>query len=195
MSKVEAEIRRFQKEIEKSESERNKLRNWERRKNSRNASMDSLLSICGDASPTPTNQSRFQKMSTTPRGMNLRNKFQSVGNISKLAENDSDQYYASSDATMERPPALPAKKSKRPTMSTPGSVVKKVSIAPDSSVRIMNASPSPEPILNGGCGPTDSLSNLPSVKDLKAKFDVCQQHREGSPNEQQIRHVEKVIRK
>ena len=51
-SKVENEIMRFQREIEKSANERSRIQNWEKRKSSRshNCSMDSLLSFDSDAS-------------------------------------------------------------------------------------------------------------------------------------------------
>ena len=49
---METEILRFQREIEKSENERSRVKDWERRKLSRshNCSMDSLLSFDSDAS-------------------------------------------------------------------------------------------------------------------------------------------------
>ena len=49
---METEILRFQREIEKSENEKSRAKNWERRKLSRshNCSMDSLLSFDSDAS-------------------------------------------------------------------------------------------------------------------------------------------------
>ena len=51
MSKVKIEVRKFQKEIEKSVLERNKYHNWQKLKAVRNgSSMDSLLSIDEDNS-------------------------------------------------------------------------------------------------------------------------------------------------
>lgn len=53
MSKVEAEILRFQQEIERSRAEKSRLQHWHRQKAKRVGSVDSLLSFDSDSSQPP----------------------------------------------------------------------------------------------------------------------------------------------
>ena len=113
---------RFQREIEKSESERSRIKDWERRKFSRshNCSMDSLLSFDSDASST---YSSSAKASSKIRGgfkMPPKGKFSSttslLTNVQKqiLLKNEESTHQRKLQNKVEKasspPPALPPKK-------------------------------------------------------------------------------------
>ena len=84
-SKVETEILRFQREIEKSAHERSRLHDWERRKYNRsrstNCSMDSLLSFDSDASSTYNSNCRTPIKNTAGLKMPPKGKFSSTTSL------------------------------------------------------------------------------------------------------------------
>merc|ERR1712223_2059613 len=121
-SKVETEIMRLQREIEKSESERSRIKDWEKRKFSRshNCSMDSLLSFDSDASSTYSSSAKASGKIRGGLKMPPKGKFSSttslLTNVQKqiLLKNEQSTHLPKQLKKVEKssspPPALPPKK-------------------------------------------------------------------------------------
>ena len=136
-SKVETEIMRLQREIEKSESERSRIKDWERRKFSRshNCSMDSLLSFDSDASSTYGFNAKASSKTREGLKMPPKGKFSSttslLTNVQKqiLLKNEQSTHLPKQLNKVEKssspPPALPPKKLSN--TSTKPSIVSKSS--------------------------------------------------------------------
>ena len=123
MSKVETEVLRFQREIEKSANERSRIQDWERRRKSsrsHNCSMDSLLSLDSDASSTYNLNLRTPIKGGTAFKMPPKGKFSSttslLTNVQKqiLLKNEESKWGSNNhrfSSSSPSPPTLPPKSS------------------------------------------------------------------------------------
>ena len=121
MSKVETEVLRFQREIEKTANERSRIQDWERRKSSRshNCSMDSLLSLDSDAGSAYNLNLKTPLKSGTTFKMPPKGKFSSttslLTNVQKqiLLKNEESKWGGEHHrfSSSPSPPALPPKSS------------------------------------------------------------------------------------